>query len=220
MRKRLLLAAAGGGLVVLLILVGVYWAIQQAPEFYEKALHADPARQTAASDQMLQQATALVSNTKTRGPWRALFTADQINGWLAVDLAKNHAQAIPPGISDPRLQILPNQLALACRYQGHGIRTVLWLALDAYLAEPNVIALRLKKVRAGWLPLPLGNVVDAISQAARQRNLPLRWTQADGDPVALIAIPPEHDRKIVRIETLKLDDNAILLTGTTESTSK
>jgi hypothetical protein len=207
-------------LVVLLILVGVYWAIQQAPEFYEKTLQADPVQQAAASNQMLQQATALASNTRTRGPWRALFTADQINGWLAVDLVKNHPTTLPPGISDPRLQICPNQLALACRYQGHGIRTVLWLTLDAYLAEPNVIALRIKKVRVGWLPLPLGNVLDAISRAARERNLPLRWTQADGDPVALITIPPEHDRKIVRIETLKLGDNAILLTGKTESTSK
>lgn len=220
MRKRLLLAAAGVGLVVLLLLVGVYWAIQQAPEFYEKMLHADPAQQAKASEQMLQQATALASHANTRGPWRALFTADQINGWLAVDLTKNHATAIPPGLSDPRLQIRHDHLALACRYQGHGIRTVLWLTLDAYLAAPNVIALRIKKARAGWLPLPLGNVLDAISQAARQRNLPLRWTQADGDPVALITVLPARDRKTVHIETLKLGDNAILLTGTTDAAAK
>lgn len=220
MRKRILLVSAGGGvLVILLVLGGIYWATQQAPGFYEETLHADPAKQAAASNQMLQQATALVSDVKKRGQWRTLFTAEQINGWLAVDLPKNHASSIPSEVGEPRVQIRPEELTLACRYEGRGMKTVLSLTIDAYLAKPNVVALRIKRARAGRLPLPLDKVLDAISKTAQHLDLPLQWQQEGSDPVALITIPPHRgdDDKLVRIESLTLGDGEIYLAGSTEA---
>jgi len=219
-RKRILLALAGSGLLVLLLaLVAVYWATQQVPEFYETALRVDPAKQVEASDQMLQQATALASDVKNKRQWRTLFTAEQINGWLAVDLPKNHASSLPPEVSDPRVQIQPEELTLACRYEGHGVKTVLSLSVDLYLAKPNVVALRIKKARAGQLPLPLDKVLDTVSQVASHLDLPLHWQQEDGDPVALVTIPPQrgNDDKLIHIESLALADGEIYLAGSTES---
>lgn len=220
MRRRILVASAGGLVVVILLMLGViYWAAQQAPEFYEETLHADPAKQAVASDAMLQQATALVSDAKNKDQWRTLFTADQINGWLAVDLPKNHADSLPAGVNDPRVQIQADELTLACRYEGNGMKTVLSLTVDVYLAKPNVIAVRIKKARAGRLPLPLDKVLATISQAAQQLDVPLQWQQEASDPIALFSIPPPRGNrdKRIRVESVSLGDGEIYLAGSTES---
>jgi hypothetical protein len=219
-RRWLLIALAGlGGLSLALVVVvlSLYWASQQAPEFYQESLKAEPARQAKASDEMLQQTTALVSDVKKEGQWHTLFTADQINGWLAVDLPRNHPGAMPSVIRDPRVQIKPDQLNVACRYEG-SVKSVLWLSLDVYLAEPNVMALRIKKARAGLLPLPLNEVLGAVSLAAERLNLHIEWKQSDGDPVALVRLPPQRDgeKKRIRIESLRLGDNELYLGGSTE----
>lgn len=223
MRRRILIASVGGAvLVVLLMLGGIYWAAQQAPQFYEETLHADPAKQAAASDAMLQQATALVSDVKNKDQWRTLFTAEQINGWLAVDLPKNHADSLPAGVSDPRVHIQADELTLACRYEGGGMKTVLSLTVDIYLARPNVIAVRIKKARAGRLPLPLDKVLDTITQAAQRLDVPLEWQQEASDPIALFSIPPQRGGKgkHIRVESLSLGDSEIYLAGTAESGKK
>jgi hypothetical protein len=67
------------------------------------------------------------------------------------------------------------------------------------------------------LPLPLKQVLDQISQAARQMDFHLQWQQADGDPVALISVPPPRDEKNqrVQVENLRLGEGEIFVSGTT-----
>jgi len=214
------LAIVAGVLVLMLVagLVAVYWAVRQVPDFYEQSLQADPAKEAVASDEMLQQTTALVSEVKQKGQWQAVFTTAQINGWLAVDLEKNHPGMIPSGVSDPRVSIAPEELAVACRYEGAGVATVLWLSLDVYLDEPNVVAVRIKKARAGMLPMPLDKVLEAVTRGAQRLEVDLQWRQSDGDPVALITIPPERlerDKRI-HVESVRLGDSEVFLAGTTE----
>ena len=214
------------GIVVLLLLVAaialglaiLYWASRREPEFYAKAAMTDPSKAAAASDEMVRKTTALASDMRKRGPWRALFTEQQINGWLAVDLEKNYPGLLPPQISEPRVAIHPDELIVGCRFENGRIKTVLWINLNVYLAEPNVVALQIRKVRAGLVPLPMKNVLDQVSSAARQFNLHLRWQQSGSDPVALIAIrPPENEKgKRLRIESLKLSEKEAYLAGTTQ----
>ncbi len=52
------------------------------------------------------------------GHWSAVFTDEQINGWLAADLPEKFPQLLPPEIQDPRVVFAPGQLQLACRYTG------------------------------------------------------------------------------------------------------
>ena len=92
------------------------------------------------------------------------------------------------------------------------------LAVDVYLAKPNVLALRIRKARAGLLPVPLKTITDQITEKAEEMDLGLRWRQADGDPVAEIPIPPPRDAddKAVRVETLRLGEGKVYLAGSTE----
>ena len=220
MRKRLRIAALVGLgllLVIVVVLGGLYWAVQQEPDFYRQAVAVDPAAQKEASDQMLRRATALRSDVEKLGPWEALFTAEQINGWLAVDLVQNHPDVLPESFHDPRTDIQPDGITVACRVERGGIEGVVTLTVEPYMAAPNVLGLRIRGVHAGLVPLPLAQVLDAISKAADQMNLRLEWQQADGDPVALIRIPPPADQggKLIEIQTLKLGEGEIYLSGTT-----
>jgi hypothetical protein len=207
----LLLAAALGG--------GAFWAYratQHVPAFYQQAMLVSAERYAAASDELLHQTTVLYDNLRHREHWDATFTAEQINGWLAVDLVQNHPQALPDYLRDPRIRISPTGIELACRYDRE-ITTVFSLDVEAYLPEPNVLALRVRGARAGSLPLPLGTVLDAMAQGAQRLKLRIRWAQSDGDPVALVQLPAKNASGAwhYQIEAIELRDGAIYLAGRT-----
>jgi len=220
-RFRLFLGIIGGFVAfIAVVLLGVYLAARQVPEFYSTAMDIPPAKLEEASDRMLQQATALVGAVKQKGDWKALFTAEQINGWLAVDLKKNHPDTLPPTLRDPRVAIEPTQITLACRVEREGTGSVLSLTVQPYVPEPNVVALRIVKARVGLLPVPLQPVLDRFSQAARAMQLHLEWRRSQGDPVAMISLPANAEAdQIMKVETLRLGDGEIYIAGSTQSST-
>ena len=206
-------------LIVVIFAVWAYYATQQVPSFYEQALEVDEQQLAVASDEMVRRTTELISNTNTQGNWEAVFTAKQINGWLAVDLPNNHPDVLPSSIRAPRVAISPEGVHLACRYATPWMTTVASLLVHASLREDNVLALRFRKARAGTLPLPLKDILDELTEAARQAEIRLRWEKVDDDPVALIDIPAVSDggkQVVVSIDTLELRDGEILLRGRTQ----
>jgi hypothetical protein len=205
--------------IAVLAIVGglvAYRAARHVPEFYRQAMAVSLQDHAAAADKMVRQATGLASDVQKEGRWTAAFTAEEINGWLAVELVKGHRELLPPNFSDPRVAITPDGATLACRYRSGAIDVVASLAVDVYLAEPGVVALRVRGARAGSLPLPLGQIVEEISRATNRLEWQVRWSQTDGDPVALISIPPPRNRgdKAVRIDAVELGDGEIRVAGT------
>ncbi len=208
--------------IAVVLLVGgvvVYRAIRHVPEFYRQALEVSSQDHAVASDKMVKDVAGLASDVRKPGEWHAAFTADEINGWLATEMVKNHRELLPPSLSDPRVSIHPDGMTIACRYRSGAIDVVVSLAVDVYMAEPGVMALRLKGVRAGSLPLPLlGRVVDEVSQATRRLEWNVRWGWTpDGDPVAMVSIPPPRNPgdKSVRIEAVQLEEGEIRVAGVT-----
>lgn len=199
--------------------VALYQALRHTPEFYRKALAADTAAQHLASDQMLQRATALASDVNKPGRWHAVFTADEINGYLAVQLPKDYPGLLPASFRDPRIAITPQHVVLACRYEDSRVACVLSLTVEVYLADPNVVALRLRRARAGAIPLPLDDVLRQISRATEHLAWRVQWRQAEGDPVAQVHLPMPRgqDRKRIQIDTLRLGEGEIYVSGRTLS---
>jgi uncharacterized protein YpmS len=166
----------------------------------------------------------LASHVQVAGRWQQTFTADQINGWLAVgrfqksDGVSPEVRAlIPEALIDPRVAIEPDGIAIACRVETPAGRTVVWLKVDAYLTEQNEIALRIRKARVGAVPAPLDVVLKRLSEALAQAKCPARASQVDGDPVVLIALPPvgKHGELTVQLDTLRLSSGKIEVAGTT-----
>lgn len=215
------------GLLVLLVVaaLGFFRALHHVPEFYRQALKGDPAKQKAEGHEMQMRAVELASHAQVAGRWQQTFTADQVNGWLAIgrfqksdDVAPEIRNLIPDTVIDPRVTIEPDGITVACRFDtGAAGQTVLWLKADVYLTEDNEIALRIRKARAGAVPAPLDLVLKRLSDALRRANCPARATQIDGDPVVLITLPPVGKRGdlAVRLDTLRLSEGKIEIAGGT-----
>ncbi len=219
--RRVLVGSLGVTICVALVLLAIDRTMQQVPPFYAEALAVDATTLEQASDEMGSRATALVSDAREAGQWNAVFTADQINGWLAVDLIRLHAGDLPEGISDLRIAVHPDRITVGFRVERDGSSIVYSVEVDMYVSEPNVIACRLRRARAGRLPLPIGKVIDTVTKAARRVDLPLRWAQTGGDPVALVTLFPDREDKLgTTLRTLELLDGEIYVAGTTDPAEK
>lgn len=209
-----LLGLAGLGCAFFL---GTYQAYRHVPDFYATALTIKPEEQREASQELSSRVTMLYSDTQQQGDWKALFTQEQINGWLAVDLVEKHGKVLPPTIHDPRVEITDEAATLALRIQDESIDAVFSLSMEIYLAESNVVAFRLRKARAGALPVPMSEVLLHLTAAAEHLNLPLRWTQVEDDPVALLTIEPQKDSddNVLHLDVLELRDQEIFFSGRT-----
>jgi hypothetical protein len=211
-------------LVVVLVVCGLllYRGTQQVPQFYEVSLQPEMSRpeQARLGDEFEREVLELHNDTGREGQWQAVFSDREVNAWLAVDLVQNHPRALPPDLVDPRVAIAPDQLQVACRYTGEPLETVVSIEADVYLTDkPNQLALRIRGFRAGVIPLPLKQLMERVSDAARKSGVPLLWSQQDSDPVALFQVPAEHKQfpgRVLCLETLELRDGEIFLAGRTK----
>lgn len=223
MSRQTILWMGGGAALGLLALAGwLYWAAGTVPEAYRQALAADPDAAAAGSDRMLRDAAAFAGDVKRAGAWEAAFSADDINGWLAVDRVRNHPDALPATISDPRIAILGKEVHLFCRYRGAIRETILSLVLEPYLPEPNRLAVRIIRARAGNLPLPQARLIEQITATAARNKVGCDWRDADGAPVAVFHIPTSAagEGKLLRLEKLLLGEGQIYVSGTTTRRAK
>jgi hypothetical protein len=171
-------------------------------------------------DELERDVLELHNATTKPGRWQAEFTDEQINAWLATLLPRNHPQALPAEVRDPRVKISADSAQLAWRLESERFETVLSLQADLYLTDqPNQIAIRLHAVRAGWVPVPLTQILERVSDAARRAGVDLSWSQREGDPVALLRVPtrhPEFEDRELYLESLELKDGKVTVAGRTE----
>jgi hypothetical protein len=200
------------------VLSSAYVAMRQVRPFYEQALALDPAKLTEGGRELESRASALYSDSRKAGQWRAVFTADQINGWLATQLKEGGAHALPKGVDTPRVAIGNDTLTLGFRARHGGVDTVVSADASAMVTESGEIAIRLISVQAGALPLPVLQVADEISKACQALSLPVRWTQENGEPVALVEIHEESSpsRGRMSIDAIELRDGSLYVAGHTE----
>jgi hypothetical protein len=203
-------------------LFGLYRASQQVPEFYQRAL-VTAAADHESGERFERQALALHNQVRHAGEWEARFTEDEINAWLAAVLPEKFPQALASGLSNPRVAIEGDIIRLALRYERGSTSTIVSLIARVHLTdEPNEIAVEIRDVRAGALPVPLARFLDEIKVHAVHAGFPLRWTETAGLPVALVRLsqgakgPPNRR---LRVERLQLHDRALVVGGRTDELS-
>src|SRR5262245_15483192 len=217
-RRPLLIALALAN-VLLAALCALYQATRAVPAFYRQALAA-PAQNCQQQGELFEEhALALHNQLYQAGAWEVRFSHDEINAWLASELPAKFPQALPPGVSEPRVGIDGHVVRLAVHYQRGSVDTIISLAGDVWLTpQPNEIAVRIDQVRAGLVPVPLGRFLQEISQRAAQANVPLRWTEARGAPVAIVRLSLEGDKDQFRlvVQRLEIVGNELVVGGHTE----
>jgi len=221
MARKLRIAAVGTLTVTALlvtILAGAYYAARQVRPFYEQALRVEPEALVRGSRELECRATALYSDAQQQGQWQALFTTEQINGWLATQLALNQDGELPTDIRDPRVAIARDVLTLGFRTSSGGVETVVSVDASVSLTEEGAVAIQFLSVRAGALPLPVMQLADEIAAACLELELPVRWTRTDGKPVAIVEIHSESlsDEHEFYIDSIELGENELYVAGHTE----
>jgi hypothetical protein len=206
-----------------------WWAVKQTqhvPEFYQRATSSADGRSRLSGQVVLETA---VSSTGDRvggesvGPqaksWTEVFTVDEINAWLTKELPTSFPQLLAQGATDPRICIENGRVLAAARYRTQRFDMVISCELEVELtAEPNMLALRVKHLRAGSLPLPLTSFLTGISKEAAKGDVDIRWDDTEAGPVALVKVPCEHPRYVttpVLVESVRLVDGALVLAGNT-----
>lgn len=220
MTRKLRIAAVAIAVVIGLIGVGLgvaYYAARQVQPFYEQALKLQPEVLERGGREMESRASALYSDTQQVGRWQALFTAEQINGWLATQLTEFSGQELPPNIRDPRVAISPCTLTLGFRTSSNGVDTVVSVNAKVSLTEEGAVAIRLDSVHAGALPLPVMQLADELANACQRLKLPIRWTRHADKPVALVDF---HEMESLTIDDVKLDIGQLYVAGHTEKGHK
>lgn len=214
------------GIIVLAILVLAslcgWWLFRQSrvvPEFYHQATklsHSDP---KSGSYQLEANVTKLQRDASQPGSWEASFSEDDINAWLIQQLPLKFKQLQTSGVSDPRINIQRNHLLAAARYTDAKLDTVISCELHVELtAAPNLLAVDIRKLKAGAISLPLGHFIDGVSAEAAKAGITIRWNRTESGLTALVQVPierTEYAYSPVIIDSIQLIDGAIILSGHT-----
>jgi hypothetical protein len=203
----------------LIVAVWLWRTTRYVPEFYEAAVQASPPNVTAEVEGLREEFSELRGDASRPGGWNAEFTDDQINAWLIQQLMVDYPSLLPQGVSDPRVVIREGRLLAAARFRNEHFDTVVSVELTAELTpQPNVLAVRLMNLKAGALPLPIGSLIDGLTQEAAKRSLDLRWQSDDTGNVALVTIPSDHPKyphKPVIVESIRFAEGTLIIEGIT-----
>ncbi|MCE9548418.1 MAG: hypothetical protein K8T25_23330 [Planctomycetia bacterium] len=218
-KKRLVIGAMAVSVLAALAWAG-YLSFRHVPTFYADALRqpAAPPNDAQHEHEMVRQMTALAGEAMRPGAWRTALDQRQINAYLANDLGTMNPHLLPANVQEPRVAIRADGLYIGWRSKSNWSTAIYSICLVPYVTKPNQLAVRISRIRAGAIPVPLGEVLDKLSAAAAKANIRLRWQQMDGDPVAIIDLPPEGfaGTRPTVLDSIELTAGSIILGGHTE----
>jgi hypothetical protein len=194
-----------------------WWGLAYVPGFYVEAGRIDPARRREVARAFVAQGLQLRNDIVNESRWQASFTADEVNAWMAEDLMKLFADLVPPGVRDPRFAFEPDRLTLAFQLDQGPFRSVVWVVARIDVPEPNEVAIRIEKIRAGVLPISPETLVKQLGNHALARGLDLKWEHDGPELVARIRYRANVQRRDISLEHVLLTEGRVILEGRSES---
>jgi hypothetical protein len=195
--------------------------LRHEPAFYRQAAVPPGAERQKQSKEVLNKFFGLYDNISSKPQWSETFTEEQLNSYFEEDFQRTGPveKGLPEGFSHPRVAIEPGRLRLAFRYGSAGLSSVVSVELRMWLVEkePNVVALELRGLHAGLVPVSSQSLLEAVSEAARQLNLDVTWYRHEGNPVAVVRYRDEQTRPGVQLERLELRQGQLYIQGTGEA---
>jgi hypothetical protein len=205
----LLLLAGGAGATVLLLL-------RHEPSFYRRAAVPEGPEREALSGKFFGDVATLHQHVTNSNTWDGTFSEEQINSYLEEGFVRSQANklALPEHITDPRLAFEEGRLRLGFRYHAGGLSPVVSIDLRVWLpqTEPNVVALEIRGIRAGALPVSAQSILERLTEAAESNGLKLSWYRYKGNPVAVVRFQSDQ-RTSVRLENFDLRPGKIYIKG-------
>ncbi|GAB4162658.1 MAG: hypothetical protein Tsb009_39560 [Planctomycetaceae bacterium] len=219
-RKRLRLIA----LILFLVLCTVggsfLWALFQVPDFYEQAMaeKIDLAVRKAEAKKFTQQTLQLVDDIKHRKHWAKEFTQLQVNSWFAEELDGRFKDLLPEGASEPRLVIRGGAILVGFRYSQSGWSGVVSFEVKPWVPEPNQLALEIRSIKAGLVPIPLDQVLKQIGSQFETRGWNVTWRENEGNDVMLVDFGTREKKKSL-LERIVVLENKLQVFGKSPAAS-
>jgi hypothetical protein len=196
-----------------------YWALRQAPDFYQLALAEDPepAVRKQSAQSFVARTQQLAEKIQHDEPWSEEFTQTQVNSWLAEELYEKHPRWVPKGVSDPRVKLTEGVVHLGFRWEKDKWSGVVSLQLKPSLPEPNRLEIEIQSARAGLIPLPVESLVQQFSQRVRTDGWPVEWSHADGRDILTVNLE-NRTRNAPVLDLVEVQDGLIRLAGERQQT--
>lgn len=197
-----------------------WWAVSQSkqvPDFYTRARNQSAPNIEIARNQLLHDVERVRQQSRMTGFWKTAFSEEEINAWLQSELPERFSRLFEHGVSDPAIALENGELFAAARYTSNRWDTVISCRLSVEMTEePNMLAIALSDLKAGALPLPLEPFVRKISKEAAMGDLDIRWDFTEAGPIALVMIPHEDPRFVIKplvIEAIDLIAGQLQMAG-------
>lgn len=206
--------------IVIVGLVGAYSAYratQWIPPFYDKQLGASRDELQQAGNQLERQLQQLQQQHVDARQWTSIFSEEEVNGWLAVNLPVKFPRLLPHTIREPRIELKAGNAHIACQYVSPKMTAVLSLQIDARATDqPNIVAIYLRDARIGAVPGLVQLAMDEIDSAAKRAGVQIEWVEDKGDQVALVTVPDhvlDADHRF-ELQDVEIADGELKIAGT------
>ncbi|MDX2036111.1 MAG: hypothetical protein SFX72_05630 [Isosphaeraceae bacterium] len=211
--KRILIGAAVVLAVPAIVVVGLRLSLRHEPRFYRQLLAAPRAEVEVDAKRFEQDSLQLRNDIVNEPTWEGVFTAREVNAWLADGLSKHFGDQIPSELRDPRVLFEQDRILLAFQWTAKGITTVVSAELEVDVPEDNVLEFVIGSVRAGALPLPTDRFLEPLRAAAAERGLLIEWDEVEGRRRVRVAVGPEAEKPSVALERVDVAPGQIRLSG-------
>lgn len=215
LRRRLITFA-----VALLLIAGVaggtlLWALWQVPEFYEQALahQSDPEVRQESAKEFDQRAWRLVAELQHAPAWSEEFRQDDVNSWLAEELHTKYPELVPPGVSQPRVMLREENIQIGFRFDDTRFQGIISLEVRPWVPAANQLAIEVRSVKAGLIPIPLERVIDELSRQLEANGWRIEWTHNGGNDVLVVHLD-RGDKDQPVLERIDLAAGSLRISGT------
>lgn len=213
-------------LLAVLVLLGgvgaaatvVGYLAKREPAFYAETPQPDDWDSRERSARLMTRVQDLKNDIRSlKAEWGDTFTADDLNCFFAENFGASSGlrAALPAGLHSPRVAIDGDRVKLGFRY-GEGFwSTVVWVEVKVWLVadEPNLVAVEVCDLRTGSLPVGAQSLLDAVAEAAREKNVEVTWYRSGGNPVGLFRFYADQPQPASQILTLEVADGKVVVAG-------
>ncbi|MGL4419576.1 MAG: hypothetical protein ACRCZF_02830 [Gemmataceae bacterium] len=211
---------------VLILLGGIallggilYGLTSYEPEFYSAGATPGEYETTELSAKLITRVQDLKNDIRSKPDWGGSLSETDLNCFFRANLGETGSltDMLPTGFHSPRIRIVGDTIQLGLRYGSGTFTSIIWVEVRAWLVkdEMNLIALELRGLKAGALPLGCQSLLDQITDLAQESNIEVTWYRHEGNPVGMFRFYADQLRPTTQIHTFRIRDGQIAMAGRT-----
>jgi hypothetical protein len=190
-------------------------AVSHHPNFYRLLLSNQPDQDLLQTrGQRFLAAAIELAAAQDEPEWSQTFAESDVNGWLANQLPRDHADLLPDGVSAPRVELLNDVVRLAVQVDQCVGRSVLSCELRPSVVDDK-LRLEISGVRCGAIPLRPDHLLLPLQNVLIDLGCNVVAPDEGQSGELLITLPP-GDEVRPRIKSISIENHSLVITGTRE----